>query len=103
MPSVPRIVAVGGKGFGADPSNEPLEAFLVKQAGLPRPRVCLVPTAGGDAERTRLNFLRACARHDCVPSELLLFGRTVADIRAHLLAQDVVWVAGGNTVSLLAV
>ncbi|MEA2143668.1 MAG: dipeptidase [Solirubrobacteraceae bacterium] len=103
MLSVPRIVAIGGNGFGADPPNELLESFLVKQAGAGRPRVCLVPTAGGDAERTRLNFLRGCARHDCIPSELLLFNRTVADIRAHLLAQDIVWVGGGNTVSLLAV
>lgn len=103
MRGVPRIVAVGGNGFGADPPNERLEAFLVKQVETDRPRICLVPTAGGDAERTRLNFLRGCARVDAVPSELLLFNRTVADIREHLLAQDIVWVGGGNTVSLLAV
>lgn len=103
MRGVPRIVAVGGNGFGADPPNERLEAFLVKQVEAARPRICLVPTAGGDAERTRLNFLRGCARHGAVPSELLLFNRTVADIREHLLAQDIVWVGGGNTVSLLAV
>ena len=75
----------------------------MKQVDAARPRICLVPTAGGDAERTRLNFLRGCARVDAVPSELLLFNRTVADIREHLLAQDIVWVGGGNTVSLLAV
>lgn len=103
MPSVPRIVAIGGHGFGADPPNEALEAFLVKQVDADRPRICLVPTAGGDADRTRLNFMNGCARHGCIPSELLLFNRTVADIRAHLLAQEIVWVGGGNTVSLLAV
>ena len=103
MRSVPRIVAVGGNGFGADPPNERLESFLVKQVEAERPRICLVPTAGGDAERTRLNFLRGCARHNAVPSELLLFNRTVGDVREHLLAQDIIWVGGGNTVSLLAV
>ena len=37
------------------------------------------------------------------PSDLALFERTVADLRAFVLAQDVIWVGGGNTASLLAV
>jgi dipeptidase E len=102
-PNAPCIVAIGGNGFGSEPENPALERFLAKQAGNDRPRICLVPTAAGDADGYRLNFLRACARHDCRPSELLLFRRSVVDIRAHLLAQDIVFVGGGNTASLLAV
>ena len=50
------------------------------------------------------NFYRAFSgHHDCEPSDLGLFERTVADLRAFVLAQDVVYVGGGNTASLLAV
>ncbi len=38
-----------------------------------------------------------------MPSDLGLFSRTVADLRSFGLSQDVVWVGGGNTASLLAV
>lgn len=34
---------------------------------------------------------------------LPLFGRDVRDLRAHVLAQDVVYIGGGNTANLLAV
>ena len=37
------------------------------------------------------------------PSDLGLFERTVADLRGFVLDQDVVYVGGGNTASLLAV
>ncbi|GGP22645.1 hypothetical protein GCM10010970_26460 [Silvimonas iriomotensis] len=38
-----------------------------------------------------------------MPSHLSLFRNNVADIEAHLLAQDVIYVGGGNTKSMLAV
>jgi dipeptidase E len=40
---------------------------------------------------------------DCVPSELQLFRRSVSDLESFVLGQDVVYVGGGNTASLLAV
>ena len=50
------------------------------------------------------NFYRAFSgHHDCEPSDLGLFERTVADLREFVLDQDVVYVGGGNTVALLAV
>ena len=41
--------------------------------------------------------------HDCYPSDLALFNREVADLRRYVLEQDVIYVGGGNTASLLAV
>ena len=41
--------------------------------------------------------------HSFEPSDLGLFARTVEDLRAFVLAQDVVLVAGGNTLNMLAV
>ena len=69
-----------------------------------RPRVCFVPTASGDSPVYVANFYRAFSgHHDCEPSDLGLFERTVADLRGFVLSQDVIWVGGGNTASLLAV
>jgi peptidase E len=48
-------------------------------------------------------FYRACASRECEPSDLPLFNRTGEDLRGKLLAQDVIWVGGGNTANLLAI
>ncbi len=42
------------------------------------------------------------ARHDCRPTDLTLFPRTVEDLPALVAEQDVVWVWGGSTANLLA-
>jgi peptidase E len=62
-----------------------------------------VPTASGDPIAAVAQFYRAAARRDCRPSDLPLFLRTGDDLRAQLLAQDVIWVGGGNTANMLAV
>jgi peptidase E len=70
-----------------------------------RPRVCYVPTAIGDApaavEDQRNRF--AEQRPDVELSVLTLFPQpSVADVRAHLLGQDVLLVEGGSVVNLMA-
>ena len=97
-----RIVACGGGGFVSTPDS-PLIDYILGLAGRPRPRVCFVPTADGDALPYVAMFYRACAARDCEPSDLPLFNRTGEDLRAKLLAQDVIWVGGGNTANLLAI
>jgi dipeptidase E len=99
---VPRIVACGGGGFVSTPDS-PLIDYVLGAAEKPRPRVCFVPTAGGDALPYVAMFYRACAKRDCEPSDLPLFNRTGEDLREKLLAQDVIWVGGGNTANLLAI
>jgi dipeptidase E len=98
-----RIVALGGGGFQMEPENPLLDAFVLSLTGVARPRVCFVPTAMGDAEGDVAAFYRAFAALDCRPADLALFARRVGDLRAFVLAQDVVYVGGGNTASLLAV
>jgi dipeptidase E len=98
-----RIVAMGGGGFSMEPDNPLLDAFVVSLARSERPRVCFVATASGDSERYVANFYRAFAALDCRPADIGLFDRRVADLRAFVLGQDVVYVGGGNTASLLAV
>jgi dipeptidase E len=99
---VRRIVACGGGGFVSTPAS-PLVDYVLAAAGKPRPRVCFVPTAGGDALAPVAMFYRACAARDCEPSDLPLFNRSGEDVREKLLAQDVIWVGGGNTANLLAI
>jgi dipeptidase E len=94
---------MGGGGFSMEPENPALDRFVLSLVRSDRPRVCFVPTAGGDAEGYVARFYRAFAGHDCRPSDLQLFARTVADLRAFVLEQDVIYVGGGSTANLLAV
>jgi peptidase E len=79
--------------------------YVFSVTGKVRPRVLIIDTASGDRDSTVLDTLRAISQLDCVPSELTFFGRTPLPqkMRDLILAQDVIWVGGGNTKSMLAV
>lgn len=94
---------MGGGGFSMEPENPLLDRFVLSLARATSPRVCFVPTASGDAEGYVARFYRAFAELDCRPADLGLFERTVADLESFVLAQDVIYVGGGNTANLLAV
>jgi dipeptidase E len=94
---------MGGGGFSMEPENPLLDEFVLSLARASPPRVCFVPTASGDAEGYVARFYRAFAGLPCRPSDLQLFQRTVEDLEAFILAQDVIYVGGGNTASMLAV
>ncbi len=98
-----RIALIGG-GFSTDEDGV-LDDWVLGQARAPRPTVCFVPTAGGDAPGYVEKFFDAFRAKDCEPSVLPLFQRESDDtaLREFLLAQDVVYVDGGNTANLLAV
>src|SRR3954463_6681981 len=69
-----------------------------------RPRVCHVGTAGGDQRAMAAELDEAARAVGFELSHLHLFSMpNVADIEAHLLDQDVVWVGGGSVANLLAV
>lgn len=96
------VVALGGGGFSTGPDPR-LDDHVLSLAGVPRPRVLFVPTASGDSPEYRERFLAAFPPERADASVLTLFDRDVADLRAHVLAHDVVYVGGGSTVNLLAV
>jgi peptidase E len=95
------IVAMGGGGFAAD--DPLLDDFILSLVDGARPRICFLPTAGGDSDRYAATFYRAFAHRDCEPSDLTLFDRQVADLEGYLLSQDVIYVGGGNTANMLAI
>ena len=102
----PQIVAFGGGGFSMEAGNPLLDDYVLALSGTARPRVCFLATASGDADHYIVRFYRRFAP-DCEASHVSLFRRdregigVDGDIAAHLLAQDVVYVGGGNVVSLL--
>jgi peptidase E len=83
----------------------PLIDYAVELAGGPQPpRICFVGTATGDSLNGTAAFYRAMVGQDVRASHLELFPMpNVPDVRAHLLAQDVIWVNGGSVANLLAV
>jgi dipeptidase E len=99
----PQIVAFGGGGFSVESDNTLLDDYVLRLPGVSRPRVCFLPTASGDADHYIVRFYRAFHATRCEPSHLSLFRREscVSDPRAHLLAQDIIYVGGGSVVSLL--
>jgi peptidase E len=102
-----RILAMGGGGFAMEPGNPALDRYVLElgRARRPDPRVCLLPTAGGDSEEQIFRFYAAFSDEPCEPTHLSLFrlGRRPVSVRAHLLAQDVIYVGGGSMVNMLAI
>ena len=98
-----QIVAFGGGGFSMEWGNTLLDDFVLGLTRAQRPRVCFLPTASGDADHYVVRFYRAFSAERCEPSHISLFRREtgVGDPRAHLLAQDLIYVGGGSLVSLL--
>ena len=67
------------------------------------PRVCILATAVGDSSEYLRNAYSALAGSEFRVSHLALFPMpNYDDVRAHLLAQDVIWASGGSVVNLLA-
>jgi dipeptidase E len=104
-PEARRIVAIGGGGFSSPPGDPALDRFVLDAASVPHPRICLLPTAGGDAEEQIRRFYAAFRHLPCEPTHLSLFrlGAEPVDVSAMLLGQDVIYVGGGSMLNLLAV
>jgi len=96
-----QIIAMGGGGFSMEPDNLALDQYVLNQANKPRPKVCFVPTASGDAESYVFRFYKAFAELEAQPSYLSLFQPPTADLESFILEKDVIYVSGGNTRNML--
>jgi dipeptidase E len=97
-----QIIAIGGGGFYRDAENLALEQYVLLQTNDKSPRVAFVPTASGEPDHYVASFYTAFLKLGCRPSVLTFFKRT-PELRAFLLNQDVIYVGGGNTKTMLAV
>ena len=77
--------------------------YVLDLTGKPRAKVAIIPTAKGDASESLLGMYARLPPERTERSHLSLFSRTVTDIPAYLLSQDIIWVGGGNTANMLAV
>ncbi|WP_425457781.1 Type 1 glutamine amidotransferase-like domain-containing protein [Catellatospora sichuanensis] len=81
-----------------------LMEHAVSLTGVRRARICYVPTAVGDDPAAIAAFQQAFDDTGHTVTHLRLFPQpNHADVRAHLLAQDLIWAGGGSVVNLLAV
>jgi dipeptidase E len=105
-PRTPQIVAFGGGGFSMEKDGSLLDEYVLSLCAASRPRVCFLPTASGDADHYVVRFYRRFSA-DCEVSHVSLFRRDQGtggvedDLEAHLLRQDLIYVGGGNVVSML--
>lgn len=93
------ILAMGG-GDLLDRGSR-IEDLMLGLARSDRPRVCFLPTAGGEKPEWIVRFYEAFSERDCVPSHVTLFGMP-EEPAAHVASQDVIYVGGGNTANMLA-
>jgi dipeptidase E len=83
-----------------------LDDYVLSLTGASRPRVCFLPTASGDADHYVVRFYRRFSP-DCDASHVSLFRRDQGtggvedDLSSHLLSQDLIYVGGGNMLSML--
>jgi dipeptidase E len=102
----PQILALGGGGFSMEKDSSLLDDYALSLTRKRRPRVCFLPTASGDADHYVVRFYRRFATC-CEASHISLFRRDQGtggvedDLGAHLLRQDLIYVGGGNVVSML--
>ena len=87
-----RILAMGGQ-------SPAFEDAILELAG---PRVCFVPTASRDEDAQLVRFYESFAGR-AEASHVSFNPWPREDVREHVLAQDAVYVSGGNTANALAV
>jgi dipeptidase E len=100
------IVAIGGGGFLMEDFRGLQERYLLSllNPASARPRVLYLGTAGGDAERAQLRFMKLFLQLGCEPSTLPFFPYDMKRDYAQAVHEaDLVYVGGGNTVAMIAV
>ena len=98
-----QVIAIGGGGFGRTQASNLIEKYILDQASnKSSPSICFIPTATGDLDPYVVNFYSVFSKLDCKPSHISFFKRTI-DLEDHIAKQDIIFVGGGNTKSMLAV
>ena len=97
-----QIIAIGGGGFGREIKDLKIEKYIINQSEHTNPSICFIPTATGDDDGYIENFYKAFDKLGCITSHIDFFKRTIK-LEEHINKQDIIFVGGGNTKSMLAV
>lgn len=100
-----QIIAIGGAGFAR--SNPPYQVknvahYILEQTSNPHPKICFLAQASAESPEYVTWFYKTFTELKTEPSYVSLFGRVQPAWKEHLLAQDIIFVGGGNTRSMLA-
>jgi hypothetical protein len=60
-----QIIAMGGGGFSMEPDNPLLDEYFLARTGRRKPRICILPTASGDAQSYIARFYAAFRKLQC--------------------------------------
>lgn len=96
-----QIIAFGGGGFSQEPDNDLLDNYILKASHKDKPKICFLPTASGDAQGYIDGFYNFFKNKNCIPSHLSLFYGQTDKMEKFILAQDILYVGGGNTKNML--
>lgn len=97
-----RIVAIGGLSEFSGENGRKLHEYLLGLSAKSRPNVCFIPTASGEAHARVIEFYDVFTSLPCKPSWLSLFSLPTGDLSGFIEGQDIIFVGGGNTRSMLA-
>ena len=97
-----QVIAIGGGGFGRTQESKLIEQYILDQTSQVKPNICFIPTATGDLDPYIVNYYSVFSKLNCHPSHISFFKRTI-DLEEHIAKQDIIFVGGGNTKSMLAV
>ncbi|MCX5921759.1 MAG: peptidase E [Candidatus Dependentiae bacterium] len=100
MSTKKQIIAIGGNGLSKD--SPKLEQYIIAQTKKANPKICFLPQASSESKEYIIRFYDTFGSLGAKPSTLSLFGRVKNGWEQHLLDQDIIYVGGGNTKSMLA-
>lgn len=85
-----------------EPDNLALDRYILASVPKREPEVCFIPTASGDDLAYINRFYAAFDNLPCRPCHLALLKREVTDVTSYILENDIIYVGGGNTNSMLS-
>lgn len=97
-----QIISIGGGGFSHSKSDLKLEKYILAQSEASKPKICMLPQASCEDQAYLVKFYDTFHRLGAEPTWLSLFGRVDKHYPEKLLDQDIIYVGGGNTKSMLA-
>ena len=100
--ALPQIIAFGGHSITSNDEDVAMSRYILHQVHAERPRICFLHQGSGEDAFYIANFYRHFLKLNALPSDLSLFRPHTAGISPFLLEQDIIYVGGGNTKSMLA-
>src|SRR5688572_24043132 len=91
MMSLPRL-AQDQDVTGFYPQIRAMDRHIMAECGASRPKICLIPTASGDAEAATLDFYRRYSALGCNASDLSVMRYKYQDVASLIAQQDAIYI-----------